>query len=218
MAEVPVVRRAGPETGPAPSLLRGSGRVDIIAIAASTGGPNALVTILAAMPASTPVPILIAQHMAPGFMKGFARWLEQVTSMKVAMSRTGDSCLAGHIYLPPDAHDHAVDRRGILTVSPSAELHCPSADRMLFSVASAYGDRAAGVVLTGMGDDGARGLLAIREANGVTMAQDEATSVVYGMPQAAFQMGATNVQLPLHAIADALQQVTKDRTALEPRA
>jgi two-component system chemotaxis response regulator CheB len=217
MAEVPVVRRRGPATRPSAPLLR-PGRVDVIAIAASTGGPNALVTILAAMPATTPVPVLIAQHMAPGFMKGFARWLEQVTSMRVVMSQTGDTCLAGHVYLPPDGQDHTVDARSVLTTSPSADLHCPSADRLLFSVASSYGSRAAGVVLTGMGEDGARGLLAIHDANGVTMAQDEATSVVYGMPQAAFQMGATNVRLPLQAIADALIEVTRDRSGVESRA
>jgi two-component system chemotaxis response regulator CheB len=217
MAEVPVVRRRGPVARPAVPMVV-SGRVDIIAIAASTGGPNALVTILAAMPATTPVPVLIAQHMAPGFMKGFARWLEQVTTMRIVISQTGDTCRAGHVYLPPDGHDHIVDARGALTVSPSAELHCPSADRLLFSVAASFGSRAAGVVLTGMGEDGARGLLAIREASGVTMAQDEATSVVYGMPQAAFQIGATNVRLPLHEIADALNEITSDRTGLESRA
>jgi two-component system, chemotaxis family, protein-glutamate methylesterase/glutaminase len=214
MAEVPVVRRRGPIDTPTASLPR-SRRVEIIAIAASTGGPNAIVTILAAMPADIPVPILIAQHMAPGFMRGFARWLEQVTPMRVVMSKTGETCQAGHVYLPPDEHDHTVDMRAVLTVSPSAELHCPSADRLLFSVASAFGARAAGVVLTGMGEDGARGLLAIREANGVTMAQDEATSVVYGMPQAAFQLGATSVCLPLDAIADALKEVTNDRRGAE---
>jgi two-component system chemotaxis response regulator CheB len=138
--------------------------------------------------------------------------------MRVLMSQTGTSCQPGHVYLPPDGHDHTIDARAIVTVSPSAELHCPSADRLLLSAASSFGARAAGVVLTGMGEDGARGLLAIHQANGVTMAQDEATSVVYGMPQAAFQMGATNVRLPVHAIAEALKDITCDRIGTEKRA
>jgi two-component system chemotaxis response regulator CheB len=111
------------------------------------------------------------------------------------------------VYLPPDGHDLTVDRRGKLTVTPSSDMHCPSGDRLLASVAQAFGSSAAGLVLTGMGEDGARGLLAIREANGTTLAQDEDSSVVYGMPRAAVENGAASIQLPLSAIAAELLQM-----------
>jgi two-component system chemotaxis response regulator CheB len=206
MAEVPVVRRRHAFTKPRAPVVR-SGLVEAIAIAASTGGPHALVTILASLPANMPVPILIAQHMAPGFV--------HATPMKVVMSRSGDVCRPGHVYLPPDLHDQAVGREGVLTVTPSSEMHCPSADRLLTSVAGAYGARGAGLVLTGMGDDGARGLLAIYEARGVTLVQDEESSVVYGMPRAAVEIGATAAQLPLSAIAHELLQMTARSTPAE---
>jgi two-component system, chemotaxis family, protein-glutamate methylesterase/glutaminase len=128
MAEVPVVRRRNASTQARASVVRW-GIVEAIAIAASTGGPQALVAILEALPASMPVPILIAQHMAPGFVPGFVRWLGQVTPMKVVMSRSGDVCRPGHVYLPPDSHDQAVGRGGVLTVTPNLEMPCPSADR-----------------------------------------------------------------------------------------
>jgi two-component system chemotaxis response regulator CheB len=207
MAEVPVVRRRTQFAPRRASLVR-PGAVDVIAIAASTGGPHALVTILAALPAHLSVPVLIAQHMAPGFGGGFARWLAQVTAMKVLTARTGDPCKAGHVYLPPDSHDLTVGPGGVLAVTPNAEMNCPSGDRLLSSVARAYGSAGAGLVLTGMGDDGARGLLAIHQAGGVTMAQDEESSVVYGMPRAAVEMGATTVQLPLSGIASQLLSMT----------
>jgi two-component system chemotaxis response regulator CheB len=214
MAEVPVVRRRTQLAPDRPIPVR-RGSIEVIAIAASTGGPQALVTILSALPASLPVPILIAQHMAPGFMGGFVRWLEQVTALEVVLSRSGDTCRAGHVYLPPDGHDHAFGLHGVLAVTPSSDLHCPSCDRLLTSVARVYGARAAGVVLTGMGDDGARGLLAIHEASGVTIAQDEASSVVYGMPRAAVELGATSVQLPPPAIANELMQMVAPQGTIE---
>jgi two-component system chemotaxis response regulator CheB len=214
MAEVPVVRRRTQLAPDRPISVR-RGSIEVIAIAASTGGPQALVTILSAMPANLPVPILVAQHMAPGFMGGFVRWLEQVTALRVVLSRSGDTCRAGHVYLPPDGHDHALGPHGLLVVSPSSDLHCPSCDRLLGSVARAYGSRAAGVVLTGMGDDGARGLLSIQEGSGVTMAQDEPSCVVYGMPRAAVELGATTVQLPPPAIANELLQMVAPHGAIE---
>jgi two-component system chemotaxis response regulator CheB len=203
MAEVPVVRRRRTSMRDTrPSTRRGS--VEAIAIAASTGGPQALVTILAALPATLPVPIFVAQHMAAGFVNGFVRWLQQVTPLKVLLAQSGDAVAPGNVYLPPDSHDLAIDGKRALLVTPNTAMHCPSADRLLTSVAHAYGHRAGGLVLTGMGDDGALGLLAIRVANGVTLAQDEESSVVYGMPRAAVEMGATTAQLPLSAIAKEL--------------
>jgi two-component system chemotaxis response regulator CheB len=146
--------------------------------------------------------------MAPGFVAGFVRWLQQMTALRVAIARSGDPCAAGQVYLPPDGHDLTVDAKRTLAVTPGTGPHCPSGDRLLTSLAHAYGSRAAGVVLTGMGDDGALGLLAIRVASGVTIAQDEDSSVVYGMPRAAVEIGATTAQLALAAIPKELIHVT----------
>jgi two-component system chemotaxis response regulator CheB len=210
MSEVPVIRRRSQRKIQARQSVRPPprGSVEAVGITASTGGPQALVTILGALPATFPVPVLVAQHMASGFVSGFVRWLQQMTPLKVVVARSGDPCAAGHVYLPPDGHDLTVDAKRMLGVTPGTGPHCPSGDRLLSSLAHAYGSRAAGVVLTGMGDDGALGLLAIRVANGITLAQDEDTSVVYGMPRAAFESGATAAQLALAAIPKELIHVT----------
>ncbi|HVE81914.1 MAG TPA: CheB methylesterase domain-containing protein, partial [Myxococcales bacterium] len=152
--------------------------------------------------------VLIAQHMTPGFTPGFARWLTTVVGRPVEIARHGAPCLAGHIYVPPDAHHLEVDRSRRLVTPPSlAALPCPSGNRLLHSLARAYGVAALGVVMTGMGDDGASGLLELRRVGGVTMAQDAASSVVYGMPHAAHQAGATDLLLPPAALATLIQEL-----------
>lgn len=211
MAEVPVITRR--RTFDAGHLRFGSrGRIDAMGIAASTGGPPALATILSALPASLPVPVLIAQHMAEGFVSGLVRWLGTLSQMPIELAKTGMPLQAGRVYLPPDGHDLEVAENGIAAVSPSQGGHCPSADRLLSSMAEVFGARAGGLVLTGMGDDGTEGLLAIYRAGGATLTQDEATSVVYGMPRAAWEARASEIQVPLHAAASAIRALCEDRT------
>jgi len=212
MAEVPVVRRhRGAEAG---LLSRATGAgVGAIGLVASTGGPPALAVLLRGLPADLPVPVLVAQHIASGFTAGLVRWLSEVAAVRVEMAKDGAPALAGHAYLPPDGCDLELDLQGRLRVPRSHGLHCPSANRLLHSLARALGPRAVGVVLTGMGDDGAQGLLAIRQAGGAAFAQDESTSVVFGMPQAARACGAAETLLPLDAIAPLLSGLCSARRA-----
>lgn len=185
-----------------PSLRPGAA----IGICSSTGGPRALQTILAGLPADFAVPILVVQHMSTGFTEGLVRWLDQLVSLPVALACPG-SAGAGVWVAPDDAH---------LILGPAMRLsldresvdgpHRPSGDFLLSSMARVLGPRALGVVLTGMGRDGANGVAAIVRAGGSVIAQDEASSVVFGMPKAAIEAGAQHVR-PLSAIADTLMRL-----------
>ncbi|MFN0061745.1 MAG: chemotaxis protein CheB [Myxococcaceae bacterium] len=206
MAEIPVItqRKKGDLRPPA----HVSGRsIDAIGLAASTGGPPALTSLLGTLPASFPAPILIAQHMAVGFGAGLARWLQQCTSLKVVVARNGEPVAPGRVYVPLDGCDIEMGARGVLSVRASSGGHCPNADRLFSSLARACGARACGVVLTGMGEDGARGLLEIRRAGGPTFAQNEATCVVFGMPEAAVRLGAAENLVPLGELGRLLREL-----------
>lgn len=204
MAEVPVISRR-PRREMAVPLLSTGARVDIFGLAASTGGPPALAEILSRLPRDLPVPMVVAQHITEGFTPGMVRWLSQVTPLGVSIVRDGERLEAGKVYFPLDGHDLTIDR-GVARLSRTRGGPCPSGDLLLASLARAYGGRAGGGVLTGMGDDGARGLLEIRRLGGVTCAQDEATSVVFGMPKAALDIGATDQALSLAAMPDFIRQ------------
>lgn len=202
MAEVPVVRRRFPAARPLAEPLETE--VDVFGLVASTGGPPALVTVLEGLPRALPISILIAQHIGDGFTDGLVRWFEQASALPVSLAEDASPCRAGHVYLPPDGHDLELDRQGRLRVFKATGPHRPSGNRLLNSLARSCGARAGGVVLTGMGDDGAQGLLAIRNAGGPTIAQDEASSVVYGMPAAAAATGAAREVVPLEGVAQAI--------------
>lgn len=220
MAEVPVVRRYKAHPAPLQTQLGYEGNVDVIGIVASTGGPPALATILGALPTDLPVPLLLAQHIAEGFTVGLVRWFGSVCSLKVRAAEEGEELAPGCVYLAPDGRDLEIHPEGYLRTPKATGLHCPSGNRLLHSLAKAYGARAAGFVLTGMGDDGAQGLLALRQAGGATFGQDEATSVVFGMPQAAQAQGATRQLLPLDGVAWAILELcnkTRGRGSGAPR-
>ena len=170
-----------------------------IGLVASTGGPPALARILGALPAGFPVPLLVAQHIAPGFTAGLRRWLSEASSLRLGVARDG-MALAPGVWLAPERSDLIVDASGRVFTPFSTGTFAPSGDRLLESLA-ALGDRALGVVLTGMGEDGAKGLLALRRAGGRTFAQDEATSLVFGMPQAAHALSAAQDLVALDRIA-----------------
>jgi two-component system, chemotaxis family, protein-glutamate methylesterase/glutaminase len=191
MSEVPVILRrrssAVSEVGTALPELR---RCDIIGIAASTGGPQILAAILSALPADLGASILVAQHMAEGFVDGMLRWLGEATPLKLIVAHGGELCRPGHVYFPPGGHHLLTAKSGRLQIQKGTKGPCPSGDLLLTSLACCFGNTAAGVVLSGMGEDGAQGLMAIRTAGGVTVAQDEATCVVFGMPKAAIDLGA----------------------------
>lgn len=198
MAEVPVIsRRPRREFTPPPPSL--GARVDIFGLAASTGGPPALAEILSRLPKDLPVPLVVAQHITEGFTPGMVRWLSQVTPLGVTIAREGERLEPGKVYFPLDGNDLTIER-GVARLSRTRGGPCPSGDLLLASLARLYGARAGGAVLTGMGDDGARGLLEIRRAGGLTCAQDEQSSVVYGMPKAALDIGATEQSMGLPSL------------------
>jgi two-component system chemotaxis response regulator CheB len=181
----------------------------VIAVAASLGGPKALARVLAGLPKALGAPIVICQHISSGFADDLARWLAVETRRPVVEASHGAQLLPDTVYVAPsDAHLllHADGRMSLDAAGPAVGGFRPSCDLLLRSAALAFGERAIGVVLTGMGRDGAKGLLEIRTRGGHTIAQDEATSVVWGMPGEAIALGAAERVLPLEAIAGQLSR------------
>jgi two-component system, chemotaxis family, protein-glutamate methylesterase/glutaminase len=181
-------------------------RVDVVAIGVSTGGPNALAALVAALPASFPVPILIVQHMPPLFTRLLAERLDKGGALAVHEARNGDVLQPGAISLAPGDHHMVVQRIGdavkvLLNQKPPEHSCRPAVDPLFRSVASAYGSNALGVVLTGMGSDGSKGAEAIVQAGGRVLAQDEETSIVWGMPGFIARAGIADDVLPLPEIA-----------------
>ena len=178
----------------------------VVAIGASTGGPPALATILSELPAGLPAAVVVVQHMAEGFVEGLARWLDGVCAMPVVVAVEGERLLSGQVYLAP-ANQNLVVRPGFrvgLTDPPPGQYHVPGVDVTFRSVAEVSGQYAVGALLTGMGRDGAAGLKALRDIGAFTIGQDESTSVVWGMPAAAQEADAVDLELPLAAIGRAI--------------
>ncbi|HET7485222.1 MAG TPA: chemotaxis-specific protein-glutamate methyltransferase CheB [Solirubrobacterales bacterium] len=175
----------------------------VVGVGASTGGPPVLEAILAELPADFPVPLLIVQHMAPGFIEGFAKWLDRKLPIAVRLAGEGDRATPGVWFAPDGAHLTLAQSNRFVLDRETEAPHRPSIDVLLGSLARGFGTEAVGVVLTGMGKDGAEGAAAIRREGGLAIAQDEASSVVYGMPRAVADGGADLV-LPPAEIADIL--------------
>jgi two-component system chemotaxis response regulator CheB len=214
MAQVKVVRRwptAGPIAAPPPPPVEHGVPAEIVAIATSTGGPAALARILGDLPASFPLPVLIVQHIAAGFVEGLASWLNSAGSLPVRVARNGDVLHPGSVYVAPEDRHLSVSNRLTIALSVSEPLNGfrPSGSVLFESVARTFGRSAVAVILTGMGDDGVAGLSAVRANGGRTIAQDEASSVVFGMPAAAIQSGLADVTLPLDSIATRLQELAR---------
>jgi two-component system chemotaxis response regulator CheB len=176
-------------------------------IVASTGGPQAILTLLRGLGAGLTVPVLIVQHINEGFADGMATWLSSSSPLPVRIAQHGDMPSAGGVYLAPGNRHLLVTRRGSLALSnaPPAGGFRPSGNLLFESGSEYYGAGSVGVLLTGMGDDGALGLAKLRDAGAVTIAQDEASSVVYGMPAAAVALGAVDQVLPLTKIAPVIR-------------
>lgn len=197
----------GPASGGPAAMPRILGReVRAIVIGASTGGPPALATILADLPPDLAVPVLVVQHMADGFVEGLASWLDGLSQLPVVMAEHGRRLRPGVVHVAP-ARLNTLLRPGLrieLRTPPDGQFHVPGVDAAFASTAVTCGARAVGVLLTGMGRDGAEGLLQMRSAGALTIGQDEPTSVVWGMPAAAQSLGAVEVELPLPKIAAVL--------------
>lgn len=212
MAEVKVVRRWRKRERPAPPSpfpARPGRKIRLIAIGASTGGPQVLAGLLAKLPGDLAAPVLIVQHIASGFTPGLVEWLSQTTPLRVKVAEPGEPVRAGAVYFaPPDAQmGISTDGRIRLAKEPAEDGFCPSASYLFQSVAQSYGGAAIGVLLTGMGRDGATGLLQLRAAGGTTMAQDEETSVIFGMPAEAIRMGAVDHVLSPDRMAEMIRNL-----------
>lgn len=197
-----VVDDLAPSAGVGP----GEPRLDAVAVAASTGGPTALQTIMRGLPAGLPAAVLVVQHIPAGFTRALAERLAARGALPVTEAQAGEPVLPGRVLVAPAGRHMRVERRAgsvrvRLADEPRDSLHRPSADVLMDSVAAVYGPRALGVVLTGMGTDGAAGLRAIRAAGGRSLAESEESCVIYGMPKAAVEAGAVERLVRVEALA-----------------
>ena len=181
----------------------------IVAIGSSTGGPAALHKILSAMPKQFAIPIVIVQHISFGFVEGLASWLNDACALTVQVAKLGDRLEPGKVYLAPDDRHLVVDRfnRVNLNDAPPMGGHRPSVTTLFQSVAQAYGASALAVILTGMGSDGAPGMKALRQAGAITIAQDQQSCVVFGMPKEAIALGAIQYVVSLDQIAQKIREL-----------
>ncbi|MBI4671080.1 MAG: chemotaxis response regulator protein-glutamate methylesterase [Chloroflexi bacterium] len=197
-----------------PAVARNTTRVSpqVLAIGASTGGPAALRVLLGALPSTFPLPIVITQHISFGFIDGLASWLDDACGLRVCIAKHGERIEAGHIYLAPDDVHLRVEHFGRLRLTNQAPFcgHRPAVNVMFQSVADSYGAAALGALLTGMGADGAAGLLAMRRAGALTIAQDESSCVVFGMPNEAIKLGAALHVARLERIAPMICGMVKE--------
>lgn len=211
MSQVPVIRQRAtlsvkPRVKKDGDNDAASAAPRIIGIAASTGGPPALAAVLGPLPADFPVPILVVQHMGASFMEGFAHWLGGQTKLKVEIAKQGDTPEQGRVYVAPGDKHLTLDAQGRIRTSSEAPIASqrPAATLLFQSLAKVLGAKGAGVILTGMGEDGARGLLEMKQAGAYTIAEDASTAVVHGMPAVAAKIGAAKAILPLDAIGPRL--------------
>lgn len=181
--------------------------IQLVAIGASTGGPTVIAEILGDLPRNLPVPILVVQHIAPGFTSGLVEWIGRSATLHVKLAESGETARPGTVYVAPHGFQMGITKsmRIHLTQGAEGNSFCPSISYLFQSVAESIGPSAAGVLLTGMGQDGAKGLLQLRRTGGVTIAQDEDTSVIFGMPGEAVRIGAAQYVLSPGQIAELLR-------------
>jgi two-component system chemotaxis response regulator CheB len=189
---------------PAPGL-----RYDLLAIGSSTGGPAVLREILSHLPVSYPLPVMLVQHITVGFSDGFIEWLQQYVPLKLRLAKGRDRAEPGTILMAPEGRQMTVlpDRSVVALSEVPIGVHLPSVDALFNSVADSFGARSIGVILTGMGADGVDGLLRIRQSGGITIAQDQASCTVFGMPGEAVRRGAASEVLPPDRIKVRLREL-----------
>jgi two-component system chemotaxis response regulator CheB len=210
MSEVKVVRRWAPAAQKSGRISTADGRVktvNMIALGGSTGAPGVIGNILAALPADFPIPILVVQHMAIGFMEGFALWLDRTTPLRVRIARSGEEAMPGTVYVAPDDRHMAIQPNCHIQFQsgPPEEGFRPSVNYLFRSVAESFGGSGMAVLLTGMGRDGVDGLAQLHQAGGVTVAQNEASCVAFGMPREAIRRNCAAHVLPPDGIAKLIQ-------------
>lgn len=180
--------------------------IKIVAVGASTGGPAALHQVIGSLPADFPVPVLVVQHMSFGFVEGFASWMDKDCALRVKVAEPGERSEAGVVYVAPDDQQMGVSSFGRIRLSsdPPVDGHRPSASFLFSAVAQSYGPAATAAILTGMGRDGSSGMKALHDSGGVTIAQDEQSCVVFGMPKEAIALGAIDRTVSLDQIGPTL--------------
>lgn len=207
MASVRVVKRVGGSSpkpqfmaqsiAPVPVKNAKTNAYRLVAIGASTGGPIALQTLLRQLPADFPVPIVVVQHISLGFIGGMVTWLSKSCALPVTVAESGEKVQAGHVYFAPDGMHMGIDRYGTIFFNDAPPVHSvrPAVSFLFHSVAKNYAKHAIGVLLTGMGRDGAQELLTLKQCGAVTLVQDQGSCVVYGMPGEAARLGAGDYHL-----------------------
>lgn len=213
-----IVARKPPRSAVSTVHTRSFSVPEVVALGTSTGGPKALQDILPSLPADLPVPIIIVQHMPLGFTGPFARRLDDLCEVSIREAGHQDVIEPGVVYIAPAGVQLTVERTNSLTLislsdPPENQLHIPSVDAMMQSVASVFHANAMGVIMTGMGADGAQGIEAIHREGGLTIGQDEASCAVYGMPRVCAEMGTLDRVVPLAQIPAEILQATKYRRA-----
>lgn len=217
MSEIKVVRR-WPKSPikPAPKIEVGKSpnKIEVVALGASTGGPLVLKTILEGLVPRFPAPVLMVQHMSPGFVTGLAEWLQQSTRFPVQVAQDREQILPGHAYLAPDGFHMGVDRYGRIELSTEAPVNGlrPAISSLFRSVAESYGPSAAGILLTGMGADGAAELALLKKKGAITIAQDKESSVIHGMPGEAIKLGAAVYVLAPEKITELLNALVETKS------
>lgn len=213
---IAAVPRPIPRQPPPPVKHKATpGPLEVIAIGISTGGPNALRKVFTELDGDIGVPILVVQHMPPGFTTEFAASLNRVSPLEVCEATDGDILKPGRVLIAPGNYHMEVKRRALATVvalhqDQPCNGHRPSAGVLFRSVAATYGNRAMAVIMTGMGRDGAWEIGEIRSAGGMTLGQDEASSIVYGMPRVAWESGNVHRQVPLEKMAETINTLARE--------
>ncbi len=211
----PLIRETTKKTPPLRKETSGSPPVPayprLVAVGASTGGPKTLAQLFANLPADFPLPLVVVQHISPGFLDGMINWLNPLTPLTVKIAEPGEICLPGFIYFAPDGAHTGIDRNLRITQSGVPPLHNvrPAVTHLFQSVARHLGPASIGILLTGMGDDGAKALKEIRDAGGETIAESQETAILFGMPKEAIRCGAARTVLPLYRIAEYLTTYLK---------
>ncbi|MBF0469914.1 MAG: chemotaxis protein CheB [Gammaproteobacteria bacterium] len=219
MAEVKLIRRRPQKETPNPKILetkieRKIATYDVVGIVCSTGGPTVLSTILSTLPLNYPLPLLVVQHISPGFSHGLADWLRGHTLLGVELAHQGGRLSPGTVYIAPEGRHMGVERRegalfALLRDAPPIEQFRPSGTYLLNSLADCCGPSAIGAVLTGMGRDGADGLARLGERGGHIFVQDEESSTIFGMPSAAISASGTKEIIPLSKISSHLIKLAR---------
>ncbi len=194
---------------------RPGGKIEIIGIGISTGGPNALRDVFKAIDPNLKQPILVVQHMPAGFTAEFAQSLDSICPLEVSEAKDGEPVLGGHVYIAPGSYHMFVERKAIgnfikLSQDNPRNGHRPSCDVLFESIAEIFQNRALGVIMTGMGRDGAAELAEMRKKGAWTLGQDKDSSIVYGMPKVAFELGGVERQVPLSKMADEISKLARE--------